>query len=115
MKSGRSFAADTTRRTSTRAGTRTEDADVLVPTFAILKDVSDGATVGAAQRLKAAGFNDSMVDLGAALNIALAAGDGLRSNRPGRRRSHRRRRMPRGLPELWARVRETAQWVGTKI
>ena len=36
-----------------------DDADVLVPTFAMLKDVTDGATVGAGRRLKAAGFTGS--------------------------------------------------------
>jgi Fe-S-cluster containining protein len=53
-----------------------EDADELVPIFSVIKDVTDGTTVGIAERLKSAGFNDSLVDLGSALNIALAAGDG---------------------------------------
>jgi Fe-S-cluster containining protein len=51
------------------------DRSARVPIFAMLKDVTDGATVGAAQSLKAAGFNDSLIDLGTALQLALASGD----------------------------------------
>jgi Fe-S-cluster containining protein len=51
------------------------DATVLVPTFALLKDVTSGATVGAAQQLHAAGVNDAMVDLGTALGLILEADD----------------------------------------
>ena len=51
------------------------DPEALVPIFSVLKDVTDGAMVGAAQGLKAAGFNDALVDLGTGLNIALSAND----------------------------------------
>ena len=50
-----------------------ENSAVLVPVFALIKDVTDGATIGAAHRLKEQGFDDSMVDLGSAMNIALTA------------------------------------------
>jgi Fe-S-cluster containining protein len=51
-----------------------ENSTVMVPVFALIKDVTDGATVGAAQQLKEEGLNGSMVDLGSALNIAVTAG-----------------------------------------
>ena len=51
------------------------DTRELVPIFSVLKDVTDGATVGTAQCLSDAGGNGAMVDLGSALNIALTAGD----------------------------------------
>jgi Fe-S-cluster containining protein len=51
------------------------DATVLVPTFALLKDVTSGATVGATQQLHAAGINDAMVDLGTAVGLILEADD----------------------------------------
>jgi hypothetical protein len=89
-----------------------ENSSVLVPLFAILKDATDGATVGAAQSLRESGFSDALVDLGTALNIALAAGEGfLEGILAG---------GPALLPAensslvhgLWARVRETARQVG---
>jgi hypothetical protein len=51
-----------------------DKSNALVPIFAPIKDVTDGATVGIEQQLKSRGLNDSMVDLGRALNIALSAG-----------------------------------------
>jgi len=92
-----------------------DNADVLVPTFAILKDVTDGATVGAAQRLKAAGFNDSMVDLGTALNIALAGGDGFAEAIVQGSADLTAAENPSWAAELWGAVRKTAQSVGRKI
>jgi len=92
-----------------------DNADVLVPTFAILKDVTDGATVGAAQRLKAAGFNDSMVDLGTALNIALAGGDGFAEAIVHGSADLTPAENPSWAAELWGAVRKTAQSVGRKI
>jgi Fe-S-cluster containining protein len=50
------------------------DHSAGVPIFAMLKDVTDGATVGASQTLEAHGVNDALVDLGTALQIALSAG-----------------------------------------
>jgi Fe-S-cluster containining protein len=51
------------------------DRTARVPIFAMLKDVTDGATVGAAEALKAAGVNDSLIDLGTALQLALSSGE----------------------------------------
>jgi Fe-S-cluster containining protein len=45
----------------------------LVPIFALIKDVSDGATVGLEQQVGSHGLNDAMLDLGRALNIAFSA------------------------------------------
>lgn len=92
-----------------------ENADALVPTFALLKDVTGGATVGAAQCLKAAGFNDSLVDLGTALHIALAAGDGFADEIIEGNADLSPAENASWVAELWATVRETAQWLGTKI
>jgi uncharacterized protein len=50
-----------------------EKADALVPIFAPIKDVTDGATVGLEQQLGAHGLNDAMLDLGLALNLAMTA------------------------------------------
>jgi Fe-S-cluster containining protein len=46
-----------------------------VPIFAVLKDVTDGASVGMTQGTAGAGCSDALVDLGTALAIALN-GDG---------------------------------------
>jgi Fe-S-cluster containining protein len=44
--------------------------DVLVPIVAVVKDVADGATVGAATSLRRTDLNAAMVDLGTALYLA---------------------------------------------
>ncbi len=49
------------------------NAEMLVPIFAPLKDVADGAIVGAARSLSRVGVSDSMFDLGTALDIALSS------------------------------------------
>jgi Fe-S-cluster containining protein len=49
------------------------DASATVPIFAVLKDVTDGTTVGVAQALEEEGLNAALVDLGTALHIALHA------------------------------------------
>ena len=90
------------------------DVSALVPIFAILKDVTDGATVGSAQRLAATGVNQSVVDLGAALNIALSIErnpaasivQGATDLHPAENDSY--------ISELWARVCETAYSVGMR-
>ena len=48
------------------------DVAATVPIFAMLKDVTDGATLGAVQCLEANGFNADLVDLGTALALTLA-------------------------------------------
>ncbi|HZP49426.1 MAG TPA: YkgJ family cysteine cluster protein [Vicinamibacterales bacterium] len=53
------------------------DPAALVPIFAMLKDVTDGAAVGVAHALREAGGSGAMIDLGTALAIVLAAGDGV--------------------------------------
>jgi Fe-S-cluster containining protein len=51
----------------------------LIPIFSILKDVTDGATVGVAQQLKQAGLGQTVLDLGTALSIALERPDAVES------------------------------------
>jgi uncharacterized protein len=92
-----------------------DDPEALVPTFAPLKDVTDGATVGMAQRLRDAGFSDAMVDLGTALRIALSGDNsdleaivrGEQDLAPAER--------PSWVAELWALVSETARRVGVQV
>lgn len=91
-----------------------DDPDILVPTFAPLKDVTDGATVGMVQRLAAAGFSEAMVDLGSALHVALADDGcaeaivrGEQDLTPVERRSW--------VAELWTLVSETAASVGVRV
>ena len=91
-----------------------QDADVLIPTFSVLKDVTDGATVGAAQCLRPAGFNDSLVDLGTALNIALAAGDGFSETIIDGGAALLPAENSSWVADLWTRVCETARQVGIK-
>jgi Fe-S-cluster containining protein len=92
-----------------------DKSNALVPIFAPLRDVTDGATVGLGQQLKSHGLNDSMVDLGRALNIAFTAGENFQKS------------IAEGDPilaaaenkdwaaELLAYVRETARRVGIEI
>ena len=49
----------------------------FVPIFALLKDVTDGITVGSVQELESRGFNGAMIDLGLGLGLSLAAGSGV--------------------------------------
>jgi len=85
------------------------NSESLVPMFALLKDSTDGATVGASQRLETAGQNGSMLDLGTSLDIALQAGDGFEeavlSGGPGLSPAENRWWTGR----LWDRVTETAR------
>jgi hypothetical protein len=91
-----------------------ENADELVPIFSVIKDVTDGATVGAAQQLTTAGFNDSLVDLGSALNVALAAGDEFSTGVIEGGRALVPAENSSWVANLWARVRETARQVGVE-
>jgi Fe-S-cluster containining protein len=90
------------------------DADELVPIFSVIKDVTDGATVGVAQRLKAAGFNDSLVDLGSALNLALVAGNGFSAATIEGGQALVPAENSSWVANLWDRVRETARQIGVK-
>jgi uncharacterized protein len=88
-------------------------ADRLIPTFAILKDVTDGATVGVAQQLKHAGLGQAVLDLGTALSIALerpnAAESVVRGGRPFEPAED-----DAWVDALWSRLREVARQVGIK-
>ena len=81
----------------------------------MLKDVTDVATVGAGQSLEASPCNDSVVDLGTALGVALSrerdfAGSivgGETDLSPAESRSY--------ISDLWAQVCETARSAGIRI
>ena len=90
------------------------DRDALVPIFAVLKDVTDGATVGVAQSLEAAGLKDALVDLGTALNIALT-GVGLPTTAIENGEGLRPAENSSWVREMWTRVRHTARQVGVRI
>lgn len=92
-----------------------ESSDVLVPIFSVIKDVTDGATVGAAAALRDVGFNDALVDLGTALNIALETGDGFSSNVADGAHTLRAAENASWVAEMWARVRETARSLGVSV
>ena len=92
-----------------------ENRDVLIPIFSLLKDVTDGTTVGTAQGLKAAGFNDSLVDLGSALNIALAFGDGFLEAVIDGSEVLFPAANSSMVSDLWAHVCETARQVGIDL
>jgi Fe-S-cluster containining protein len=83
----------------------------LVPIFAVLKDVTDGATVGMAESLEAAGLNAALVDLGSAIHIALEAGhafpQAIVDGDPALARAENRS----WVSGLWARVQETARQI----
>ena len=91
------------------------DPNLLVPTFAPLKDVTDGATVGMAQQFRDVGFSDAMVDLGTALHLALEA-DGNAAEaivRGEQDLTSAERRL--WVSDLWALVSEMARRVGVGV
>jgi Fe-S-cluster containining protein len=91
------------------------DATVLVPTFALLKDASAGATIGAAQQLRAVGVDDAMVDLGTALNIVLETDeDSLQAVLDGHAYLERAENRL-WVHELWEEVRQTAITLGVRV
>ncbi len=92
-----------------------EDPNVLVPIFALLKDVTDGATVGSAQRFKEEGFNSSMVDLGSAMNIALAAGTGFPEAIVEGDSALAPLENSSWVTDLWEQVRHVAREVGIDL
>jgi Fe-S-cluster containining protein len=91
------------------------DAEVTVPIFSVLRDVTDGATVGTAQSLQAIGLRDALVDLGTALNIAVATGDAFESPVVAGDVRLVAAENPSWVTELWSRVCETAGQVGIGI
>jgi Fe-S-cluster containining protein len=92
-----------------------ESTNVLVPMFSVIKDVTDGATVGAATRLREIGFNDSLVDLGTALDIALEAGGGFAEAVAGGADDLLAAQNSSWVDELWTRVRDTARKIGVEV
>jgi Fe-S-cluster containining protein len=88
--------------------------NALVPIFSVIKDVTDGITVGAATRLRGIGFNDSLVDLGTALNIALETG-GFAEAIAGGAPALRAAQNSSWVADLWSRVRETARQIGVEV
>ena len=80
----------------------------LVPIFAVLKDVTDGATVGAAQGLTAAGSSGALVDVGTALNIALSSGDRFANVVVNNGELLKPAENTSWVSDLWALVCETA-------
>jgi uncharacterized protein len=87
------------------------DAAVMVPTFAIVKDVTDGASVGASQALKDAGVNDALVDLGTALHLALSADRGFVERVVGGSADLGGAENRTWVSDLWEVVRDTARQV----
>ncbi len=88
------------------------DRTARVPIFAMLKDVTDGATVGAAQSLKAAGFNDSLIDLGTALQLALPGGEAFSQTIMEDRAALTPAENSLWVTELLNEVQQTARQVG---
>jgi Fe-S-cluster containining protein len=86
----------------------------LVPIFSVIKDVTDATTVGAATRLREIGADDALVDLGTALDIALAAdrrfADRVAGGEPLLLAAHN----VSWVDDVWTRVRETATELGVE-
>src|SRR5262249_39316155 len=83
-----------------------------VPIFAMLKDVTDGATVGVAQCLDANGLGDAVLDLGTALHLAFVEDIPLADaalNDPGRLSAAADTAFVR---QIWDAVRGMAREVG---
>jgi len=89
-----------------------DDRTALVPIFAVLKDVTDGATVGAAQGLASAGASGALVDVGTALNIALSSGEGFANVVVNDGELLRPAENNSWVSDLWALVCETSTQLG---
>ena len=89
--------------------------ELLVPMFAVLKDVTDGATVGMAQQLRDAGFTDTMVDLGTALHMALEAGGSADDAIVRGEQDLSRAERQAWVSDLWTLVSEMASRVGVAL
>lgn len=86
---------------------------VLIPIAAIVKDVSDGATVGAIQAMQALGMTGSMLDLGTALNVAGDRVDAALSTASDGRLAAAE--MDTWAQELWEAVMMTARQCGVEV
>ena len=89
--------------------------EVMVPLFALIKDVTDGATVGTATALRAIGFNDALVDLGTALHIGLEHGAGFADAVANGADALRLAENPTWVDALWHQVRDTARQIGIEL
>ncbi len=87
----------------------------MVPLFALIKDVTDGVTVGTATRLREVGSNDSLVDLGTALNLALEGGAGFSDAVASGVDALRSAANAKWVDALWCEVRETARQIGVEL
>jgi Fe-S-cluster containining protein len=92
-----------------------DNRDALIPTFAIFKDVTDGATVGVAHYLKSAGLNDSVVDLGTSLHMVLEAGEMIGDALLNGAHLLETAEDPTWVGALWDRIAEIARQVGVKV
>jgi Fe-S-cluster containining protein len=91
------------------------DSSAAVPIFALLKDVTDGATVGVSHGLQARGVNGSLVDLGTALHIALHVHPPFADAVLAGSVSLETAENPVLVRQLWTAVCETARQVGIPI
>jgi Fe-S-cluster containining protein len=91
------------------------NADHFVPIFAVIKDVTDGATVGTSQCLKKAGANDALLDLGTAIGIALQSADEVGAEALTAHSTFARAENATWVADLWSRVQELARQVGTPL
>jgi Fe-S-cluster containining protein len=92
-----------------------ENRDVFIPIFSLLKDVTDGTTVGAVQALKTLSFNDSLFDLGTALKIALTAGHEFSEAIIDGSIALLHAEDASMVSELWGQVSKTAGQIGIDI
>lgn len=92
-----------------------EQSERLIPMFAILKDATDGTTVGMAQHLGKAGLTSAVVDLGTALHIALESGEelGVALVQPGSPLVAAEDSS--WVADLWNRLREIAREVDIEV
>jgi Fe-S-cluster containining protein len=88
------------------------NAEHFVPIFSVIKDVTDGATVGASQCLQNAGANDALLDLGTAIGIALRSGDEFIAGVLRGSKALAEAENSTWVSELWTRVRELARQAG---
>ena len=92
-----------------------DNSSVLVPIFAPIKDITDGATVGLSQQLASRELNASMIDLGRALNIAFTSGDALEQSISASGSTLATAENKTWVARLLAQVHETARRVGIEI
>ena len=88
------------------------DVTAMVPLFSVLKDCTDGASVGVSQRLRAEGINDAMIDLGTALSIALVEDASFVTAMVEDNSALLPAENREWATDLWQRVHETARQLG---